>query len=102
MKAIRKTRRQETTSVDRLAKLKTELASVREISSLLVSREVKKLEATKEAKEVFEARLKLVELKRKYSLFTPDDEILVDRPAIKKIRTSEIGYVNIPWLSASK
>ena len=64
-----------------------------ELANLVLSREVKKLEVTKETRSVFEARAKFVDLKRKFPLLgsPADEELLVDKSLVKKPKLNELS-----------
>ncbi|KAF9519381.1 hypothetical protein BS47DRAFT_29976 [Hydnum rufescens UP504] len=95
VKSVRKTRRTDTTPADKVTKLRSELINAKDLASSVVSREVKKLELGKDARVVLEARLRLVEHKRKYPHFASphDDALLVDpeRTLAKRPKLGESG-----------
>jgi enhancer of polycomb-like protein len=98
VKPVRKTRRTDTASVDRMLKLKAELGQAKDLAERVLSREVKKLEVTKEARVVIDSRLKFLELKRKFpTLSNPaDDELLIDRTIKRpKLEMTSVGYVSL-------
>ena len=87
MKPLRKTRRQDTTSLDRLLKLQEELKKVISMSKAVLEREQVKIVVAKEMRGVTEKRVRLVECRKKAgALVLPinDDELFVDRSAVKR------------------
>lgn len=65
-KPPRKTRNKDTTSVDRMQKIQFELKQAQTLVSLVLSREREKKMAALADKDVWEARLALLDVKRKY------------------------------------
>jgi Trm5-related predicted tRNA methylase len=94
---VRKTRRADATPADKVTRLRSELQGAKELATLVVSREVKKLELGKDSRSVLEARWRLVELKRKHPAFASaqDDALLMDpeRTLAKRPKVGEQGYV---------
>ncbi|KAF9483666.1 hypothetical protein BDN70DRAFT_799389 [Pholiota conissans] len=101
-KAVRKTRASQVTSSDKLARLQLELSYPLELAKALLTREKVKNESAVQSQAVWEKRLALVDLKRKFPSFNDkmDDELLIDkeRPAKRpevarvpglKIRTND-------------
>ncbi|KDQ21629.1 hypothetical protein BOTBODRAFT_50226 [Botryobasidium botryosum FD-172 SS1] len=103
VKPVRKTRRTDTASLDRLAKLRGELGAVCELANSVRSREVKKLELMRETRAVFEARTRFVELKRKYPFLgsQADDELLVDKNVAKRPKPNELSMGTIKLVRKS-
>ncbi|KAG6841599.1 hypothetical protein C0991_009355 [Blastosporella zonata] len=89
-KAIRKTRAQQAPASDKLIRLQVELTYPLEIAKSLLERETRKKEAAQGAHQVWEKRLGLVDLKRKYPSLGDrgDEELLVDKEKPKKAETA--------------
>ncbi|KAF8881613.1 enhancer of polycomb-like-domain-containing protein [Infundibulicybe gibba] len=85
IKAVRKTRASQATSSDKLTRLRAELSHPLELAKNILSREALKKECAQQAQSVWEKRLGLVDLKRKYHTLgdKTDEDLLVDkeRPA---------------------
>ncbi|KAG8904858.1 Enhancer of polycomb-like protein 1 [Tulasnella sp. 403] len=87
VKPLRKTRRQDTTSLDRLLKLQDELHKVLSMSKMVLEREEMKLELTNEMRNVCEKRIKVVDVKRRGGPILSgvnDDELFVDRSMARR------------------
>lgn len=93
IKAVRKTRASQVTSSDKLVRLQAELAFPLDLAKAVFMRETHKKECAHHAQQVWERRLGLVDLKRKYPSLGDrmDEELLVDKEKPKK---SETMYVH--------
>lgn len=98
-KAVRKTRRADNTPADKITRLRIELQQVSDLAANVATREMKKAELGRDTLLVLEARLRLVDHKRRFPhLCNPqDDQMLIEQermPPVKKLRTGEpSGYV---------
>lgn len=92
-KPLRKTRRQDPTSLDRLSRLSDELRKVMSLAQLTLQREQIKQTDVSEARSVAEARVKLIDVKKKavtgvggaWLASVHDDELFVmdlERPVV--------------------
>jgi enhancer of polycomb-like protein len=98
IKAIRKTRASQVTSSDKLLRLQSELLSSLELAKNVVNRETLKREGAHQSQNVWEKRLSLVELKRKFPSLggKEDEELLHDKERVpKRPRTDS----NSAWVS---
>jgi hypothetical protein len=80
-----------------MLKLKAELGQAKDLAERVLSREVKKLEVTKEARVVIDSRLKFLELKRKFPTWPnpADDELLIVRTVKRpKLEMTSVGYLS--------
>ncbi|KAF5375868.1 hypothetical protein D9615_008245 [Tricholomella constricta] len=103
IKAVRKTRAAQAPASDKLIRLQAELTYPLELAKMLLERETRKKESAQQTQQVWEKRLGLVDLKRKYPALGDrgDEELLVDKEKPKKaenirpakIRT-ELGLPN--------
>ncbi|EAU90006.2 NuA4 histone acetyltransferase subunit [Coprinopsis cinerea okayama7 len=85
IKAVRKTRQTQVTFSDKLARLQTEFAYPLELAKLVLQREMVKKECAVQGRQIWERRLALVDLKRKFPSFSgQDEELLVDKERPKK------------------
>lgn len=87
VKPVRKTRRQDTSSIDKLQKLQDELKRVQQLAETVLDRENLKVAFTRTMKEVTEKRIKLVEMRRRAGplvFSVNDDELFIDRNAMKR------------------
>ncbi|THH09472.1 hypothetical protein EW145_g1997 [Phellinidium pouzarii] len=86
IKAIRKTRAAQVSSSDKLLRLKGELTHAFELARNILNREVIKRESYNEAKAVWERRMALVDLKRRFSVYGGRDEedLLFDKERVPK------------------
>ncbi|TFK21706.1 hypothetical protein FA15DRAFT_597418 [Coprinopsis marcescibilis] len=86
IKAVRKTRQTQVTFSDKLVRLQTEFVYPLELAKLVLQREMAKKEQAQNGQEVWQKRLELVDLKRKYPAFQDklDEEVLVDKERPKK------------------
>ncbi|KAH8110509.1 enhancer of polycomb-like-domain-containing protein [Phellopilus nigrolimitatus] len=86
IKAVRKTRAAQVSSYDKLVRLKGELAHAYELARNILGRERQKRENHNEAKGVWEKRMALVDLKRKFPVFGGRDEedLLFDKERVPK------------------
>ncbi|OBZ78426.1 Enhancer of polycomb-like protein 1 [Grifola frondosa] len=93
IKAIRKTRAQQTTFSDKMFRLQAELATTLEMAKVVAQREVFKRDASVHGHELWEKRLALVDLKRHQpSLSTKEDEeLLYDKERVPKKPKMEIS-----------
>ncbi|KAG6812507.1 hypothetical protein H0H92_002506 [Tricholoma furcatifolium] len=89
IKAVRKTRAQQAPASDKLIRLQAELAYPLELAKTLLDRENRKKEATQGSQQVWDKRMGLVDLKRKYPSLGErgDEELLVDKEKPKKAET---------------
>jgi enhancer of polycomb-like protein len=96
VKAVRKTRASQITFSDKLVRLQNELSISLELAKTVLTRETLKRETAQHSQNVWEKRLGLVELKRKFPTLgdKTDDELLYDKERIanKKSKT-EASYV---------
>ncbi|TFK70814.1 hypothetical protein BDN72DRAFT_503858 [Pluteus cervinus] len=81
IKAVRKTRAQQVTSSDKLARLQAELNYPLELAKSLLTRETLKKECLQQAQVVWEKRLTFADLKHKFPSLgdKADEELLVDK-----------------------
>ena len=81
IKAVRKTRTAQASSSDKLLRLKGELTMAFELGRLVHAREVTKRSCTAESRGLWEKRLNLVDLKKKFPMLggREDEELLVDK-----------------------
>ncbi|GBE89019.1 Enhancer of polycomb-like protein [Sparassis crispa] len=86
IKAIRKTRAQQTTYSDKMTRLQGELNTSVELAKNVLRREHLKRETAIQGHSVWDKRLSLVDLKRKYSSLggKEDEELLHDRERVPK------------------
>ncbi|KAG9019757.1 Enhancer of polycomb-like protein 1 [Tulasnella sp. 427] len=115
VKPLRKTRRQDTTSQERMLKLQKELGMVLDMARSVLKREELKRDAAKSMTEVFQKRFALVQIKRKsaWAAQQDDNQLFLDekpkpprRPPVEppagtirirtKARESEIGIQQLP------
>ncbi|KAG6907559.1 hypothetical protein DXG01_008441 [Tephrocybe rancida] len=89
IKAVRKTRAQQAPASDKLIRLQAELTYPLELAKSLLDRESRKKEVAQGVQQVWEKRLGLVDLKRKYPSLGDrgDEELLVDKEKPKKAET---------------
>lgn len=94
IKAVRKTRASQATSSDKLLRLQYELAYPLDLAKAVLSRENQKKENIQHAQQVWERRLALADLKRKYPSLSDkgDEELLVDKEKPKKSETSYVDF----------
>ncbi|TFK31904.1 enhancer of polycomb-like-domain-containing protein [Crucibulum laeve] len=100
MKAVRKTRAQQVMSSDKLARLQAEMAYPLQLAKNLLAREKLKKEASKQAQEVWERRMGLVDLRRRFPTLgdKADEELLVDREREKGRKGDGVGLSRVPGL----
>ncbi|KLO14831.1 hypothetical protein SCHPADRAFT_294586 [Schizopora paradoxa] len=81
IKAVRKTRTAQASSSDKLIRLKGELSMAFELGRLVHAREVTKRSCTAETRSLWDKRLSLADLKKKFPTLTSrdDEELLVDK-----------------------
>ncbi|KIL58931.1 hypothetical protein M378DRAFT_170023 [Amanita muscaria Koide BX008] len=103
IKAVRKTRASQATSSDKLARLNVEFQYPLELAKAILSRENSKRDLTQQSQVVWEKRVAVVDLKRKFPSLGDkgDEELLIDkeRPAKKpelsrlpiKLRANDAG-----------
>ncbi|KAF9264627.1 hypothetical protein L218DRAFT_234186 [Marasmius fiardii PR-910] len=96
VKAVRKTRAAQVTSSDKLARLQAEFAFPVELAKCILDREQLKRESARQAQHIWEERMQLVELRRRYPILADkmDEELLIDRERPSK--KSESRGVKIP------
>jgi enhancer of polycomb-like protein len=85
IRATRKTRRTDTFSVERMQKLQYELRAAQNLASLTLRREMEKLSQYKVEKEVWEAKWKLFETKRRWpslGMSREEEEMITGRAGI--------------------
>ncbi|KAF5320088.1 hypothetical protein D9611_010314 [Ephemerocybe angulata] len=103
IKAVRKTRQAQVTSSDKLVRLQQEFAYPLELARHVLQRETTKREQAVQAQQVWERRMALADLKRKFPSLSDktDEDLLVDkeRPA-KRPEPSRLG-VKIPANNAN-
>jgi len=99
IKAVRKTRASHITYSDKLVRLQSELAMSLELSKLVLARETLKKEYGPQAQNVWEKRLNVVELKRKFPTLgdKADEELLQDKERVPKAPKVE-GLSRLPGL----
>lgn len=76
LRQVRKTRRTDTQSSEKLRRLRIELQAAKYLMKLVVDRERLRMEALQQDHDIFEARVKMKDLKRKLNI-SGDDEDLV-------------------------
>jgi hypothetical protein len=89
MKAVRKTRDSQVTSLDKLARLQAELSYPLELTKLILNCENVKKECIQQGQELWEKQLAMVDLKHKYPVLGDkrDEEILIERSGRSKNRS---------------
>jgi enhancer of polycomb-like protein len=90
IKAVRKTRASQVTSSDKLLRLQSELLSSLELAKNVINRETIKRDGAIQSQNIWEKRLSLVELKRKFPTLgaKEDEELLHDKErSVKRPRT---------------
>ncbi|WVQ65343.1 uncharacterized protein L199_003519 [Kwoniella botswanensis] len=83
IRATRKTRRTDNYSIEQFQKIQTELRLAHNLASMVVQREKQKRELFKSDKEVWEAKWKLFETKRRWpslGMTREEEEIITGRP----------------------
>ncbi|CAG8546714.1 15240_t:CDS:2, partial [Acaulospora colombiana] len=95
IKPIRKTRRMETTSIDKLTRLSVEFQSALQLATRAIEREEAKKELCDMDQVVWTWRTQLVSITSKFpDLRNPDDDKwLVDKEKVKKLKTPGSLYV---------
>jgi hypothetical protein len=98
---VRKTRASHITFSDKLLRLHNELLQSLALAEAVVLRERAKLDCAREAQNVWEKRLKVVELKRKFPTLgeKADEELLQDKerpPKVPRVETSRV-FSFWPW-----
>jgi enhancer of polycomb-like protein len=76
VRQVRKTRRQDAVSSERIRRLKTEMQQARDLVSMVSSREKMRDEALKAEKKVFLMRCKVKEVKRKLAIVGGDEDLV--------------------------
>ena len=86
IKAVRKTRASQVTSSDKLLRLQSELLSSLELAKNVLNRETIKREVAHQSQNVWEKRLSLVDLKRRFPNLgaKEDEELLHDKERLLK------------------
>jgi enhancer of polycomb-like protein len=86
IKAVRKTRASQVTSSDKLLRLQSELLSSLDLAKNVLNRETLKRDVAYQSQNVWEKRLSLVELKRKFPSLgaKEDEELLHDKERVPK------------------
>ncbi|KAI5116776.1 hypothetical protein M0805_008731 [Coniferiporia weirii] len=86
IKAIRKTRTAQVSSSDKLLRLKSELTHASELARNIMKREMLKRVGHVEAKAVWERRMALVDLRRRFPAFAgrDEEELLFDKERVPK------------------
>ncbi|KAF7370853.1 Enhancer of polycomb-like protein [Mycena sanguinolenta] len=81
IKAVRKTRASQVTSSDKLLRLQGEFAYPLDLAKAVLAREGLKQESARQAQNVWEKRMAVVDLKRKFPSLgdRTDDELLIDK-----------------------
>jgi enhancer of polycomb-like protein len=95
IKSVRKTRASQASSSDKLLRLQHELQFPLDLAKAVLARENQKKEAAEQTFQVWERRMELVDLKRKFAALgdKADEELLIDKEKPKKI---EVPYVFYP------
>ena len=103
IKAVRKTRAQQATYSDRMSRLQSELLTSLELALAVQTREQHKRRGTTEGRAVWERRVALVALKRKFpSLISKeDDDLLYDKERVFKKPKLETCVLLSPCRSIS-
>jgi enhancer of polycomb-like protein len=102
IKAVRKTRASQVTFSDKLLRLQAELAVSLELAQCVLSRENVKKEVARQTENVWERRLAILELKRKFPALgdKADEELLQDKERVPKIpKTDGLSYVSSDTLN---
>ncbi|KAJ7880322.1 enhancer of polycomb-like-domain-containing protein [Mycena olivaceomarginata] len=103
IKAVRKTRASQVTSSDKLLRLQGEFAYPLDLAKAVLAREGLKQENARQAQNVWEKRLAVVDLKRKFPTLgdRADEELLIDkeRPPKKQETSSRIPGLKIKTLN---
>jgi enhancer of polycomb-like protein len=100
IRATRKTRRTDNFSVEQMQKLQTELRSAHQLAQMVVKREQEKKTLYKAEKEVWEAKWKLLETKRRWpslGITREEEEIITGRPtgvAVQPGPTLNVGMLS--------
>lgn len=86
IKAVRKTRAQQTTPSDKVLRLRHEMTGALDVAAALLRREELKRDVSQQSRTVWNQRLPLLELKRNFSSLDAkeDEELLVDRELVVK------------------
>ncbi|KAF7309638.1 Enhancer of polycomb-like protein [Mycena indigotica] len=92
IKAVRKTRAQVTSS-DKLQRLRDEFVHPLDLAKHVLARETMKQESVRQSQDVWEKRMAIVDLKRKYPALVGDEELLIDkeRPVKKPEPSSRLS-----------
>lgn len=100
IKAVRKTRASQVTSSDKLLRLQSELLSSLDLAKNVLSRENLKRDAAKQAQNVWEKRLTLVDLKRRFPTLgtKEDEELLHDKERVPKRPKFDSASAKLPGL----
>lgn len=90
---MRKTRRTDSQSVDRLALLQAELIKAQQLAADTLTRERRKADMVHVEREAWEAKLRLIDVKRKYPAFPlkPDEEELLFRTGIGSTKKQRLA-----------
>jgi enhancer of polycomb-like protein len=91
VKVARKTRRTDTQTIERLVRLKSDLASAQELLLKVLERERCKREVYLAEARIFESRVQMRELKRKLKESAGDESILVARREKRRRREDMSG-----------
>ncbi|GLB42746.1 putative enhancer of polycomb-like protein [Lyophyllum shimeji] len=87
VKAVRKTRATQAPASDKLIRLQAELSYPLELAKAVLERETRKKDAVEQTKQVWEKRMGLADLARKYPSLSEkgDEELLIDKEKPKKV-----------------
>ncbi|KAJ6624941.1 enhancer of polycomb-like-domain-containing protein [Mycena sp. CBHHK59/15] len=98
IKAVRKTRASQVTSSDKLLRLQGEFAYPFDLANAVLARETLKQESARQSQNVWERRLAVADLKRKFPTLgdKADEELLIDKERpVKKQETSRLPGLKI-------
>lgn len=102
IKPIRKTRRMETTSIDKLTRLSIEFQSALELATKAIEREETKKAMCDADQGIWTLRSRMIAITNKFPDLRneEDDKWLVDKEKVKKTKTIDALYVSFfPFLS---
>ncbi|KAI0341412.1 hypothetical protein BDW22DRAFT_1358947 [Trametopsis cervina] len=92
-KAVRKTRAQQATYSDKMIRLQSELATAMELAKGVSQREALKRDVASQGKNMWEKRLALVDMKRKFPMLgsKEDEELFQDKERVAKKSKPELS-----------
>lgn len=101
IRATRKTRRTDNISIERMQRLQVEMRQAHLLSQMVLRRETEKLALYKAEKEVWEAKWKLFETKRRWPSLgiTRDEEELITGKQTRESQMAAAGVVNASMLA---